>query len=124
MVDRKRTQGLSWREAIALALAITGVTLLSSLAVERWGLIAFALILAALVVTSFGLVATGWVRRKLEDAGAAIGVLIALPTTQMMDELGMTPWGSWLLGILIVLAAWLGVSRGLPWWQSRQGDSH
>ena len=124
MDDRKRAPTLGWGEAIGLAFAITGVTILSSLAVGRWGLNAFALILAALVAMSFGLVATGWARRKVEDAGAAIGVTIALPTTQMADELGMLPLGSWLLGILIVLVAWLGVSRGLPWWQSRRGDSH
>ena len=61
-----RAQTPNCGEVLPIALVITGLTISSSLAVERWGMIAFMLILAAMVATVFGLVATGWMRRNGE----------------------------------------------------------
>jgi hypothetical protein len=99
------------------------LTVLSSLAVERWGAIAFVLILAAMVAALIGLVATGWLRRKGERTWMLLVLAVAITTSEMVQALGMSLWVSLLIGNFIVLAVWLVTSRGLPWWQSRRGDS-
>jgi len=123
MDDRTRMQTLSWGELLAIAFAFGGLRILAPLAVERWGVIAFVLILVAMVAASFGLAATEWVRRKVQDMWLLLMVLFALITSEMVQVLGVPFWRSWLIGALIVLAVWLVVSRGLPWWQSRRDDS-
>ena len=120
---RTRMQTLSWGELLAIAFAFGGLRILAPLAVERWGVIAFVLILVAMVAASFGLAATEWVRRKVQDLWLLLMVLFAVITSEMVHVLGVPFWRSWLIGALIVLAVWLVVSRGLPWWQSRRGDS-
>ncbi len=107
---------------LAIALAIGGLRILAPLAVERWGVIAFVLILAAMVAAAFGLAATEWVRRKVQDMWLLLMVLFALITSEMVQVLGVSFWRSWLIGALIVLAVWLVVSRGLPWWDSRRSS--
>ena len=62
---RTRMQTLSWGELLAIAFAFGGLRILAPRAVERWGVIAFVLILVAMVAASFGLAATEWVRRKV-----------------------------------------------------------
>ena len=81
------------------------------------------LILAAMVATSFGLATTERVRRKVQDMWLLLMVLFALIASEMVQVVGVSFWRSWLIGALIVLAVWLVISRGLPWWQSRRGDS-
>ena len=121
--DRTRMQTLNWGGLLAIAFALGGVRIVAPLAVERWGVIAFALILVAMVMASFGMAMTEWVRRRVQDMWLLLMVLFALITSEMAQALGVSFWRSWLLGALIVLAVWLVVSRGLPWWQSRRGDS-
>ena len=124
LVDRRRTQTPSCGELLAIAFALGGVRIVAPLAVERWGVIAFALILVAMVAASFALATTEWVRRKVQDMWLLLMVLFALITSEMAQALGVPFWRSWLIGALIVLAVWLVVSRGLPWWQSRRRSSH
>ena len=109
---------------LAIAFALGGVRIVAPLAVERWGVIAFALILAAMVAASFGMAMTEWVRRKVQDMWLLLMVLFALITSEMVQVLGVPFWRSWLIGALIVLAVSLGIARGLPWWQSRRGDGY
>ena len=108
---------------LALAFAFGGLRIVAPLAVERWGVIAFALILVAMVMASFGMAMTEWIRRRAQDMWLLLMVLFALITSEMVQVLGVSFWRSWLIGAVIVLAVWLVVSRGLPWWQSRRGDS-
>ncbi len=122
LVDRTRTQTPSCGELLAIAFAIGGLRILAPLAVERWGAIAFVLILVAMVAASFGLATTEWVRRKVQDMWLLLMVLFALITSEMVQVLGVPFWRSWLIGALIVLAVWLVVSRGLPWWDSRRSS--
>ena len=121
--DRTRMQTLNWGELLAIALAIGGLRILAPLAVERWGVTAFALILVAMVAASFGLAATEWVRRRVQDMWLLLMVLFALITSEMVQVLGVSFCRSWLIGALIVLAVSLVVSRGLPWWDSRRKSS-
>ncbi len=123
MVERTRTQAPSCGELLAIVLGFGGLRILASLAVERWGSIAFGLILVAMVAASFGLAATEWGRRKVQDTWLLLTVLFALITSEMVQALGVPFWRSWLIGALIVLAVWLVVSRGLPWWESRRRSS-
>ena len=123
MDDRQRTQTLSCGELLTICLAFAVLSLLASLAVERWGMIAFVLILVAMVVASFGLATTEWLRRRAENTWLLLAILFALVTSRLLQVLGVSFWGSLLIGNFIVLAVWLVTSRGLPRWQSRRGDS-
>ena len=123
MDDRTRALTPSCGAMVAFGVGVVVLSALASLAVGRWGVIAFVLILVAMVAASFGLAATKWVRRKVQDMWLLLMVLFALITSEMAQALGVSFWRSWLLGALIVLAVWLVVSRGLPWWDSRRGDS-
>jgi ABC-type multidrug transport system permease subunit len=100
---------------------VATLTVLSSLAVERWGMIAFVLILVAMVVASFGLATTEWLRRRAENTWLLLAILFAFVTSSMLQALGVSVWGTLLIGNFIVLAVWLVTSRGLPRWQSRRG---
>ena len=123
MDDRNRQPLSSCGEVIAYGLLAGTSMVLSSLAVERWGVIAFALILVVMVVAAFGLVAMGWVRRGREGRWLLLVLLFAITTSEMVQALSMPLWGSWLLAMLIVLAGWLVGSREFPWWESMRGDS-
>ncbi len=90
MEDRKQAQTPSCAVVIALALAFAALTRLSSLAVERWGAIAFVLILAALMAASFGLVSAGWARRKGEGTSMLLVLMIAITASEMAQALGMS----------------------------------
>ncbi len=123
MDDRQRTQTLSCGELLTICLMVATLTVLSSLAVERWGMIAFVLILVAMVVASFGLATTEWLRRRAENTWLLLAILFAFVTSSMLQALGVSVWGTLLIGNFIVLAVWLVTSRGLPRWQSRRGGS-
>ena len=124
MDDRTRIQTPSCGGVLAIGFAFGGLRILAPLAVERWGVIAFVLILVAMVAASFGLATTEWVRRKVQDMWLLLMVLFALITSEMAQALGVPFWRSWLIGALIVLAVSLGIARGLPWWESRRRSSH
>ena len=112
------------RTFLGFALGFGILSGFAMIAVDWWGVIAFVLILVAMVAASFGMATTEWVRRKVQDMWLLLMVLFALITSEMAQALGVPFWRSWLIGALIVLAVWLAVSRGLPWWQSRRGDGH
>ena len=126
MADRTRTQGLGCGAVVAFGVGVVVLSELASLAVGRWGVIAFALILAAMVAAVFGLVAKGWMRRKGEDTSWMLLAVLGITTSNMIEALGVgVPFWGWSLGgIVVALAVWLLISHGVPWWQSRRGDSH
>jgi hypothetical protein len=86
--------------------------------------LAFVLILAAMVAAVFGLAAMGWMRRKGQDMWWVFVGMLGIITSSMIKTLGVPSWRSALLGIIVVLAVSLVISRGLAWWYSRRGDSH
>ena len=107
MADRARTQTLSCAVVVALALGFTVLSRLASLAVERWGAIAFVLILVAMVAAAFGLVATGWVRRKGEGMWMVLVLMSAITVSNLAWTLGV-PWlASGLIGTFITIAGLL-----------------
>lgn len=124
MEDLKRAQTPSCGVVFVLGMGFSILGGFWSLAIERWEVIAFALVLAVMVAAAFGLVATGWLRRKGEGTWWTLTILFALTTSEMVRMLGVPWWGSLLTTVVIVLGVWLVVVRGLPWWQSRRGDSH
>ncbi|MDP9351791.1 MAG: hypothetical protein M3P51_09675 [Chloroflexota bacterium] len=123
MGNRKRTRRPSCGVAIGLSLAFGFLTTLAVVAVEWWGVIAFVLILAAILAASFGLLVASRSHLEAERLVAVPPFLIVLPTSVMSQELGMSFWGA-LFALPASVGLWLFGSRLLPWWESRRGDSH
>ncbi len=124
MGNRKRTRRPSCGVTIGFSLAFGFLTTLAVLAVERWGVIAFALILAAILAASFGLLVASRSYPEAESVIAVLPFLIVLPTSAMSQELGMPFWGWALIALPASVGLWLFGSRLLPWRESRRGDSH
>ena len=124
MDDRNRPQASSRGVVYAFGLVGSALAVLSSVAVEQWGAIAFVLILAAMVVVASGLVATGWMRRMRESMWMLPVLWSAITVSLMARVLGVPLWGSLLINTFIVIAGWLVFSQGLRWWESRRGSGH
>ena len=123
MDDHNRKRASSRGVVYAFSLMGSALAALSSLAVRRWGAIAFALIVAVMVMVASGLVATGRMRRMGESMWMLPVLWSAITVSLMARVLGVPLWGSLLINTFIVIAGWLIFSRGLPWWESQRGDS-
>jgi hypothetical protein len=107
MGDRKRMQTPSCGVVVVLALGLTVLSRLGSLAVERGGVIAFLPILGAMIAAAFGLVVTGWMRRKGEGMWMPLVSVSAVATGKMVQALGVPWWGALVIVTFVTIAGWL-----------------
>jgi hypothetical protein len=69
--------------------------------------LAFVLILAAMVAAVFGLAAMGWMRRKGEGMWMPLVSVSAVATGKMVQALGVPWWGALVIVTFVTIAGWL-----------------
>lgn len=99
---------------IAVALPFTVLGMVSVLAVERWGAVAFWPILTAAFAVSVGLLRMERFIAYREDLRRSLPILCGLLVVSMARSLGLAFWQALLIGVVSMLVVRFLVGRVRP----------
>ncbi len=117
----------SWESFIFVSLPLGFFCTLCFLAAERWGIIAFPVILIPVLILSLGSLRMGWFGAYTGYVRSILPHWIGILAAVMASAADLPYWQELPIGLVVGFAAgfaaWLVANRLLPRWESQRNNT-